>query len=85
LFDSGGGGTGRSFDWALLSDREDLPKAFLAGGINPANAAPAARVGAYGLDLSSGVESAPGVKDPCRIDALFSALRPLSRKDRPCA
>ena len=79
LFDSGTGGTGQPFDWSLLDGRRDLPNAFLAGGITPANAAEAARVGAYGLDLSSGVEAQPRYKDPQKMAALFAALRPASR------
>jgi indole-3-glycerol phosphate synthase/phosphoribosylanthranilate isomerase len=85
VFDSGGGGTGAAFDWNLLDGRADLPEAFLAGGITPANAASAARVGAFGLDLSSGVEVAPGIKDPVLLEALFASLRPPSRKEKPCA
>ncbi|MCA1654749.1 MAG: hypothetical protein LC656_11460 [Sphingomonadales bacterium] len=55
--------------------------AFLAGGINPANATAASAVGAYGLDLCSGVESTPGIKDPDKLAALFDALRPSCRSD----
>ena len=79
LFDSGRGGSGEVFDWSLLDGRRDLPTAFLAGGIKPDNAAEAARVGAYGLDLSSGVEAQPRYKDPQKMAALFAALRPASR------
>ena len=85
LFDTGTGGTGRTFDWSLLKGRADLPRAFLAGGIGPANAAAAGRLGAFGLDLSSGIEAAPGIKDPALLCALFDALRPLSRKELSCA
>jgi len=77
------GGTGRTFDWSLLAGRDDLRKAFLAGGINPVNATAAAAVGAYGLDVGSGVESAPGIKDEAKVAALFTALRPGSRA-APC-
>ena len=84
LFDSGlpgtgTGGTGQVFDWTLLDGRRDLATAFLAGGITPANAAAAARVGTYGIDLSSGVEAQPRIKDPVKMAALFTALRPASR------
>jgi len=79
LFDSGRGGSGEVFDWSLLDGRRDLPTAFLAGGITPDNAAEASRVGAYGLDLSSGVEAQPRYKDPHKMAALFTALRPASR------
>lgn len=79
LFDSGSGGSGESFDWGRVLGRPDLPTAFLAGGIAPANAAAAARVGAFGLDISSGVEARPGKKGTDKINALFAALRPASR------
>jgi len=73
------GGTGETFDWSLLEGREDLPTAFLAGGIGPDNARAAQEVGAFGLDLCSQVECAPGLKDPDKVAALFDALRPDSR------
>ena len=73
------GGTGAAFDWSLLDGREDLAAGFLAGGIGPANAAAAARTGAYGLDVGSGVEARPGQKDRDKVEALFAALRPGSR------
>lgn len=81
LFDHRGGGSGEPFEWGLISQEPSLGEAFLAGGIGPANAAAAAKVGAYGLDLSSGVEAAPGIKDEARMGALFAALRPASRSD----
>ncbi len=81
LFDSGNGGTGTAFDWALVEGRDDLATAFLAGGIGPDNARAAARVGAYGLDVGSAVEAAPGEKDHDKVTALFDALRPRSRGD----
>lgn len=79
LFDAsvGGrtGGTGIAFDWARIEGRGELGTALLAGGLRPENAAEAARVGAYGLDVCSGVEAAPGRKDPERVGAFFAALR----------
>jgi indole-3-glycerol phosphate synthase/phosphoribosylanthranilate isomerase len=81
LFDNGAGGTGKAFDWALLAGRDDLPSAFLAGGISPANARSAATVGAHGLDVGSSVEASPGIKDPVKVEALFAALRPTARND----
>ena len=79
LFDTsvGGrsGGTGIAFDWARVRGRSELGSALLAGGLRPENAAEAARVGAYGLDVCSGVEAAPGRKDPARLGAFFAALR----------
>ena len=80
LFDNGDGGTGKSFDWSLLNGRKDLTTGFLAGGITPDNAAEASRVGAYGIDLSSGVEAQPRIKDAAKMTALFAALRPKTRE-----
>lgn len=74
------GGTGIAFDWAQLARRKELPSAFLAGGIGPANAGAAARVGAHGLDVGSRVEAGPGVKDAAKVAKLFAALRPQSRR-----
>lgn len=71
------GGVGAQFDWTLLASRRFAKPWFLAGGLDPDNVAEAARVtGAPLVDVSSGVESAPGVKDPDRIAAFLSALRP---------
>jgi indole-3-glycerol phosphate synthase/phosphoribosylanthranilate isomerase len=78
------GGTGHTFDWERITARPDLPEAFLAGGIGPHNARAALDVGAYGLDVGSGVEAAPGRKDPERLRSLFEALRPDSRRSLPC-
>lgn len=69
------GGTGVAFDWERVRGRGDLPGGILAGGLDPANAAAAGRVGAFALDVGSGVEAAPGRKDPARLAALFEALR----------
>ncbi len=73
------GGTGRVFDWTRVRDRDELGAGLLAGGLRPDNAAAAARVGAWGLDVGSGVEAAPGHKCPERLTAFFAALRPQSR------
>lgn len=80
LFDSPGGGTGRAFDWARIDARSDLPSAFLAGGITPASARAASKVGAYGIDVGSGVEAEPRRKDEAKVEALFAALRPACRR-----
>ncbi len=70
------GGLGLTFDWNLLADwRAPLPWG-LAGGLNPGNVAEAARItGAELVDCSSGVEIAPGVKDPALIAAFCAAAR----------
>ena len=71
------GGVGARFDWSLLADRAFREPWFLAGGLNPDNAAEAAAIsGAPLLDVSSGVESAPGVKDAALIAAFLKAVQP---------
>ncbi len=65
------GGTGHQFDWSLLDSKAFM----LAGGINPDNAQQAAQLGCIGLDLNSGVESAPGKKDLDKLLAAFAAIR----------
>lgn len=68
------GGNGLAFDWRLIAGREwNLPW-MLAGGLTPANVAEAVRLtGARQVDVSSGVESAPGVKDAAAIAAFVAA------------
>lgn len=71
------GGLGHAFDWSLLTGRRFDKPWFLAGGLNPGNVAEAVRVaGAPMVDVSSGVETAPGVKDPDLIRAFLKALDP---------
>jgi phosphoribosylanthranilate isomerase len=70
------GGTGHSFDWNLLKNREFPLRWFLAGGLNAENVAEAIRLtGARAVDVSSSVERAPGVKDPALIDAFVKAAK----------
>jgi indole-3-glycerol phosphate synthase/phosphoribosylanthranilate isomerase len=79
------GGTGQAFDWARVGGREDLGAALLAGGLTPDNAREAAKVGAWALDVSSGVEAAPGRKSRVKLAAFFEALRPAARGEAmPC-
>jgi phosphoribosylanthranilate isomerase len=69
------GGVGASFDWAMMQGRSFRNDWFLAGGLNPENAAKAAAISSAPLlDVSSGVESAPGVKDAARIVAFLKAV-----------
>lgn len=71
-----GGGHGSAFDWKILSGRLFAKPWFLAGGLDPGNVARAiALSGAKLVDVSSGVESAPGVKDAARIRAFVNATK----------
>jgi indole-3-glycerol phosphate synthase/phosphoribosylanthranilate isomerase len=86
VFDNNGGGTGRTFDWSLVSDHPELPNALIAGGIGVHNAVAAQRLGAHAIDVGSSVEDAPGRKSPDKIRALFDSLRPACRPQlRACA
>lgn len=70
------GGAGASFDWSILAGRRFERPWFLAGGLTPGNVAEAARLsGAPMVDVSSGVERAPGLKDPALIRAFLEAAR----------
>jgi phosphoribosylanthranilate isomerase len=73
LLDVGGGGSGRSFDWALLG-AEAPAFTFVAGGIRPDNVEALFEHHPYGIDLSSGVEREPGVKDGGKLRALFEKI-----------
>ena len=79
LFDTGcadaPGGTGLSFDWSILANRR-LPVPFgVAGGLRPENVAAAIRQTRPDVvDVASGVESAPGIKDAGRLAAFFEAV-----------
>ena len=70
------GGLGVTFDWTLLKGHRFERPWFLAGGLNPWNVAEAvAASGAPMLDVSSGVERGPGLKDPALIRAFLDAVR----------
>lgn len=75
VFDVGGGGSGRAFDWRILGERAPA-RAFIAGGLNPENIGRLLPFRPWGVDISSGVESAPGVKDPDRLRLFFDRLQP---------
>ncbi|HEV7227074.1 phosphoribosylanthranilate isomerase [Brevundimonas sp.] len=69
------GGVGHAFDWSILSGHAFDRPWFLAGGLDPDNVTRAIRMtGAPLVDVSSGVESAPGVKEPARIAAFLKAV-----------
>ena len=69
------GGTGRTIDWSAAAQIAARRRTILAGGLTPDNVAEAVEfVQPFGIDVSSGVERSPGVKDHARIRALFEAL-----------
>jgi phosphoribosylanthranilate isomerase len=79
LFDTiaGGqaGGTGRAFAWELGGQAAGARPFLVAGGLGPHNVSQAlAASAAWGIDASSGVETAPGVKDPAALRDLFAAV-----------
>lgn len=71
------GGTGAKFNWDLAIGAKKLGKPiFLAGGLTPENVGAAvSQVQPFGVDVSSGVESAPGKKDPAKVQAFIKAVR----------
>ena len=70
------GGNGEAFDWSLLADAHGHNRFMLAGGLNPGNVAEAIRItGAAMVDVSSGVESAPGIKDIALIQKFIEAAK----------
>lgn len=78
VFDNGAGGTGRHFDWSLLNGA-DVSNVILAGGINADNIASALKVGCVGVDLNSGVECSPGIKDHIKINTIFKQIQSIKR------
>jgi phosphoribosylanthranilate isomerase len=73
LLDVAGGGTGRRFDWRLLGS-EAPPFTFVAGGIRAENVEELLLHRPHGVDLSSGIERAPGVKDEDKLRMLFERI-----------
>lgn len=72
------GGTGVTFDWSAIP-KFNGPPLILAGGLNPGNVATAIRmVRPYGVDVSSGVESAPGIKDPEKMAAFVHEVNDVA-------
>jgi phosphoribosylanthranilate isomerase len=79
---SGLGGTGEKFNWDLAVEAQKLGKPiFLAGGLTPENVAEAVRrVRPFAVDVSSGVESAPGKKNAAKVRAFIQAVRQTGLK-----
>ncbi len=72
------GGNALRFDWRILDGRDWPLPWMLSGGLTPENVAEAVRTtGAAAVDVSSGVEAAPGVKDPARVAAFLAAVAAL--------
>jgi len=69
------GGTGETFDWALLAGRRSKVPLILSGGLNPGNVGEAIeRVRPFAVDTASGTESTPGIKDPAKLRDFFAAV-----------
>src|SRR4029079_18113203 len=76
MIDAPAPGSGELFDWSLLGEVPEGPRLILAGGLDPDNVARAVcRVGPCGVDVSSGVEKAPGLKDPMKVKAFIERAR----------
>lgn len=69
------GGTGESFDWGKLKNISLSDHIILAGGLSPENIKIAKKIGLGGLDINSGIESSPGIKDSIKLEKLFCKLR----------
>jgi phosphoribosylanthranilate isomerase len=71
-----GRGTGRTWDWQLAAQRRSQVPVILAGGLTPENVGEAiAAVNPWGVDVASGVEAEPGIKDPAKVEAFMAAAR----------
>ena len=69
------GGTGRPLDWNLAREASRYGRIILAGGLTPENVSEAIRaVQPYAVDVASGAEARPGIKDPAKLRALFAAV-----------
>jgi phosphoribosylanthranilate isomerase len=70
------GGTGERFDWAIAKRTRSLGRLVLAGGLTPDNVGDAIReVRPFGVDVSTGIETSPGVKNAAKIRAFIEAVR----------
>lgn len=69
------GGTGLPFDWKMIKNHPLLPHCLLAGGLSSSNITQAQHIRTWGLDINSGVEQKPGIKDKHKLTQLFSQLK----------
>ncbi len=70
------GGTGRTIDWDLVRDARLVAPLILSGGLTPGNVAAAiAATEPFAVDVASGTEQAPGIKDPAKLQAFHDAVR----------
>ncbi|MBW2037356.1 MAG: phosphoribosylanthranilate isomerase [Deltaproteobacteria bacterium] len=75
------GGTGKTFDWVIAREAKDYGPVILSGGLTPENVKEAVcTVDPYGVDISSGVESAPGIKDHLKMRRFVEQVRYETRK-----
>jgi phosphoribosylanthranilate isomerase len=82
MVDSESPGSGQVFDWSLAEGAPSGLRLLLAGGLTPDNVAEAvARVRPWGVDVATGVESAPGVKDPTLVRRFVTAARAAEPED----
>jgi phosphoribosylanthranilate isomerase len=73
-------GNGRTWDWALAAERRTKVPLILAGGLTPANVGEAiAEAYPWAVDVASGVESEPGIKDPAKVRAFAAAVAEASQ------
>jgi phosphoribosylanthranilate isomerase len=76
------GGTGETFDWALIGARRSKVPLILSGGLRAENVAEAiAQTAPYAVDTASGTESAPGRKDPAKLRAFFASVERSAQND----
>ncbi|CAN5278689.1 phosphoribosylanthranilate isomerase [soil metagenome] len=72
------GGTGKTFDWELLTEIREIKPFFLSGGLNSENIRNAIKkTQPFAVDLSSGVEESPGLKDFTKIETFFEQMRDI--------
>lgn len=82
LLDSASPGSGRVFDWSLAEGAPSGLRVMLAGGLNPGNVAEAiTRVRPWGVDVATGVEASPGIKDPIKLRAFINAATAAAPRD----